>query len=214
MLNSHPQLLTYQGFSHKKLSHRALQRSDQLRETFLSEISIYEPHMLVFVDETGCDRCTALRKYGYSLKGRPATADTLLEVFSNNCNDLWWYSRCAHYWWEHRWWHVLQLYWEVPTTPVAAIQWYQWKECGCNGQRVHSPHRATALVEEIGTIPLFLPPYSPDVMPIGVLFKGQKLANDPLIQILQESEIEGILGAFASLTPDDCYSWAEHCGYM
>lgn len=70
--------LTYQGFTHKKLSHRALQRSDQLRENFLSEISLYEPHMLIFVDETGSDRRTVLRKYGYSLKGKPATTDTLL----------------------------------------------------------------------------------------------------------------------------------------
>ena len=70
--------LTYQGFSHNKLSHRALQQSGQLRETFLSEISVYEPHMLVFVDETGSDRRTALRRYGYSLKGKPATVDTPL----------------------------------------------------------------------------------------------------------------------------------------
>ena len=34
--------------------------------------------MLIFVDETGSDRRTVLRKYGYSLKGKPATTDTLL----------------------------------------------------------------------------------------------------------------------------------------
>ena len=34
--------------------------------------------MLVFDDETGANRHTALRRYGYSLKGKPATTDTLL----------------------------------------------------------------------------------------------------------------------------------------
>ena len=34
--------------------------------------------MLVFVDETEPDGRTALHKYGYSLKGTPATVDTLL----------------------------------------------------------------------------------------------------------------------------------------
>ena len=57
--------LAFQGFSHKKFSHRALQRSDQLRDKFISEISIYESHMLVFVDETGSDRRTALHRYSY-----------------------------------------------------------------------------------------------------------------------------------------------------
>jgi transposase len=82
---------------------------------------------------------------------------------------------------------------------------------------IHHTERATALIEEIGAIPIFLPPYSPDVMPIEECFSKVKSflrANDPLIQILRESEIEDIiLAAFASITPDDCYSWVEHCGY-
>ena len=60
--------LSNQGFTHKKLSHRALQRNGQLRES----------HMLIFVDKTGSDRRTSLRRYGYSLKCKPATTDTLL----------------------------------------------------------------------------------------------------------------------------------------
>ena len=96
---------------------------------------------------------------------------------------------------------------------------------GMNGRSVvrdnasiHHTERATALVEEIGAIPIFLPPYSPDIMPIEECFlkvKSFLRANDPLIQIFHESEIEDIiLAAFASVTPDDCYSWVEHCGDM
>ena len=34
--------------------------------------------MLVFLDETGCDRKNSLRKYGYSLRGKPAVSKKLL----------------------------------------------------------------------------------------------------------------------------------------
>ena len=30
---------------------------------------LYSPEMLIFVDETGCDRRDAMRRFGYSLKG-------------------------------------------------------------------------------------------------------------------------------------------------
>ena len=34
--------------------------------------------MLVFLDETGSDRQDSLRKYGYSLRGKPAVSQKLL----------------------------------------------------------------------------------------------------------------------------------------
>ena len=58
-----------QNFSRKKLTKIASQRSEELREKFLIDCSAYEPEMLVFVDETGCDRCSAMRRFGYSLRG-------------------------------------------------------------------------------------------------------------------------------------------------
>ena len=55
--------LHQQCFSHKKLTFRAQQRSEQLREKYTEEMSLYNPETLIFVDETGCDRCAALRRY-------------------------------------------------------------------------------------------------------------------------------------------------------
>ncbi len=66
------------NFSRKKLSYVALQRNAVLRGQFLSDISIYDPNMLLFIDETGCDRRDAMRKYGYSLVGKPACSHSLL----------------------------------------------------------------------------------------------------------------------------------------
>ena len=39
---------------------------------------------------------------------------------------------------------------------------------------IHHTERATALIEEIGAIPIFLPPYSPDIMPIEECFSKVK----------------------------------------
>jgi len=58
-----------QNFSRKKLTKVASQRSEELREKFLIDCSAYEPEMLIFVDETGCDRRSAMRRFGYSLRG-------------------------------------------------------------------------------------------------------------------------------------------------
>ena len=57
------------NFPCKKLTKIASQRSEELREKFLIDCSAYEPEMLVFVDETGCDRRSAMRRFGYSLRG-------------------------------------------------------------------------------------------------------------------------------------------------
>ena len=67
-----------QKFSRKKLTLRAQQRSEELRAKFLIDVSVFEPEMLIFVDETGSDKCAALRKYGYALRGRQAVSGRLL----------------------------------------------------------------------------------------------------------------------------------------
>ena len=56
-------------FSRKKLSSIARQQNAQRRAEFQVECELYSPEMLIFVDETGCDRRDAMRRFGYSLKG-------------------------------------------------------------------------------------------------------------------------------------------------
>ena len=48
------------NFTRKKLSNVALQRNITLRQQFMLDMSIYDPEMLLFVDETGSDRRNAL----------------------------------------------------------------------------------------------------------------------------------------------------------
>ena len=59
------------GCTRQVIQHIALQQSDELRARFMAEISLYDPAMLVWIDESGCDRRDSMRKYGYSLRGIP-----------------------------------------------------------------------------------------------------------------------------------------------
>ena len=57
------------GFTKKKLTTVAAQQSDAQRGTFIAEISIFNPNMIIWVDKRGSDRRNAIRSNGYSLRG-------------------------------------------------------------------------------------------------------------------------------------------------
>lgn len=44
----------------------------------ICNVSLYEPEMLVFIDKMGSDKHDSLRKYSYSLRGRPAKSHKIL----------------------------------------------------------------------------------------------------------------------------------------
>ena len=62
-------LLQRHGFTQKKVRQTALQRSTYLRGYFMSQVLLYNRQMFVWLDETGCDNCNYVRKYGYAIRG-------------------------------------------------------------------------------------------------------------------------------------------------
>ena len=66
------------GFTHQRLKLAALQRDDFLRSQFALEVSTYDQDMFIFLDETGSDERNSVRRYGYSLRGRPMVCQKLL----------------------------------------------------------------------------------------------------------------------------------------
>jgi len=68
------------GFTRQKMIITAVQQLDILRAEYLLDISVYKghPELFVFIDETGADRRDAMRKFAYSLRGKPAVAKKLL----------------------------------------------------------------------------------------------------------------------------------------
>ena len=57
-------LLAQHGFTQQKIQCVARQRSLKHRAAFIADISYFPKEMLVWVDETGCDKRDTLRKFG------------------------------------------------------------------------------------------------------------------------------------------------------
>ena len=49
------------GFTRKRLQHIALQRSDEKRAEYMAEVSIFDPSILIWVDETGFNSLPPLK---------------------------------------------------------------------------------------------------------------------------------------------------------
>jgi len=63
--------LKQMGCTRQIMHHVAMQQSEYQRAKFMAEISRYDPSMLVWLDETGCDNRNALRQKAYSIRGMP-----------------------------------------------------------------------------------------------------------------------------------------------
>ena len=65
-------------FTRQKLKVSAIHRDHFLRVQFASEVSFYDRDMMNFLDVTSSDRRNSIRKYGYSIRGRPLVSEKLL----------------------------------------------------------------------------------------------------------------------------------------
>ena len=73
-----------------------------------------------------------------------------------------------------------------------------------------------ALIQSVGTRVLYLPPYSPDLMPIVECFNKVKhflREHDACFQAADDPAMI-IQAAFVSVSPSDCIAWATDCGYL
>ena len=74
---------------------------------------------------------------------------------------------------------------------------------------VHHVNGVTSLIQEVGTLVHFLPPYSPDFTPIELLFSKLKhLVRAMELEMDTTGDIETIvLAALACISADDCRQW-------
>lgn len=83
---------------------------------------------------------------------------------------------------------------------------------------IHHTHRPIELIQSVGALVHFIPPYSPDLDPVEELFSKVKVClkeNDEAIQAADESAVmDFVHAAFSTATPDDCYAWFKHAGYV
>ena len=83
---------------------------------------------------------------------------------------------------------------------------------------IHHTHRPIELIQSVGALVHFIPPYSPDLVPVEELFSKVKIClkeNDETIQAADESAVvDYVRAAFSTATPNDSYAWFKHAGYI
>ena len=183
------------------------QRDYSLRVQFVSDVSLYEPEMLIFIDETGSDKRDSLRKYGYSLRGKPAKSHKII-------------SRGRHV-------SAIAMMSMNGILDVDIVHGSVNGEVFCDFVEKflvphllpydgHNPHSVIILdncsihycqdtlqmIHQVGSLVHFLPPYSPDYNPIKEVFSKLKSSMKAMEQEAQVMDIDTvILSAFTTITP-------------
>ena len=188
----------------------------------MSEISIYDPAMLVWVDETGCDQCNSMRKFGCYVKVHTSLSPRLLARGVI-------YSGIA----------VMSLEGMQDVQLVdGTVNREKFEDFAINtlilslnqfdGNNNHSVvimdncaiHHLDQVVNLIETRAkaylIFLPPYSPDLMPLEEVLSEVKSilkANDEVFQVCTQPRTL-LAMALSMVTTENCFSFIQHSGYI
>lgn len=214
--------LKYMGCTRQVMRHVALQQSDEQRARFMAEVSVYDPSMLIWIDESGCDRRHSRRKRAYSLRGITPVDHRLLirgtrysaipVMSTQGIHDICLVEGSVNgevfeSFVRNHLLPVLQPFNRV--NPLSAVI--------MDNASIHHVEGVRQLIEDqAGARLLFLPPYSPDLNPLEEVFsqiKSIMKKNDALFQVC--SAPRALLSmAFGMVTGDDCKSYIIHSGYL
>ena len=213
--------LRHMGCTRRVIRHVALQRSDILRAQFMSEISVYDPEMIIWVDESGCDKRNSLRKFAYTLRGMAPTDCSLLvrgtrysaitAATVNGITDVQLVEGSVdgdkfQKFVKNSIVPVLQPFDAVNPNSVVVM----------DNASIHHVERVALHIQQKGALLRFLPPYSPDLNPVENIFSKVKAIMRENDKLFQSNSIPRVLlsMAFQMITEQDCRSYARHCGYM
>lgn len=213
-------LLHRHGFTRKKIRQVAIQQSVELRGKFMAEALLYRKELFVWVDETGSDNRSCMRKYGYAIKGQVPLCRRLfvrgqrlsaiaaiatdglvcVEVTRQKVNSdiLFDFLRGS------------LIPYMVPFDGTSPKSIVIMDNCS-----IHHVSEIKTLFDNVGIPVFFLPPYSPDYNPIEETFsyiKSYLREHDDLLQAT--GNICSVLeSAFHSITAHHCLQWIKHSGY-
>ena len=168
--------LKFMGCTRQVIQHIALQRSDECRAKFMAEISMYDPSMLVWIDESGFDKRDCVRKRAYSVRGMTPRDQRLLirgtrysaipAMSVDGIHDVYLFEgtvdgeKFAEF---------------VHNCLRPFIQAFNWinphSVIIMDNASIHHMEQVVDIIEDqIGVRLLFLPPYSPDLNPAKEVF--------------------------------------------
>lgn len=213
------------GFTMKKITRVAAERSSQKRLEYLARIGQYDASQLVFVDESSVDRRTTYRGHAWSIRGTKAQRKAFFvrgrrfsvlpalslddgiihcEVVEGSfCTET--FTQFIDGLLKH-----MQPY---PASNSVIVM---------DNCKIHKHPDIQNMIEARGMRCEFLPPYSPDFNPIELAFSAMKYhlrrngdyTRMAVTQMSDEQIFITLLRALYTITPADSYSWFEHCGYV
>ena len=214
--------LKFMGCTRQVVQHIALQRRDDLRAKFMAEVSVYDPSMLIWVDESGCDRRNCVRKRAYGIRGMTprdhrllvrGTRYSAIPVMSlDGISDVYLFEGSVNG-------EKFEQFVRACLVPI--LQPFNWVNPDSvlimDNASIHHVDSVTDLIEnQIGARLLFLPPYSPDLNPVEEVFSQIKAImkqNDALFQSCTAPRVL-LTMAFGIVTKEDCSSYITHSGYQ
>ena len=187
----------------------------------MAEVSNFDPNMLIWIDETGSDRRNEIRKYGYSLKGMPACSyllriggkrlSAIPVLTTNGIEDVYITDDSVNS-------DVFQHFFCKCVLPILIPFDGQNPRSIVIMDNASIQHvgRIQDIITGVGARLMYLPPYSPDLMPLEEVFAKVKavLQNNDRAYISTHSPELFVRLAFCTITKDDCIAYIRHAGYM
>jgi len=208
------------GFSRKKLRQVVLRRSDSLRAEFMEEMNYLTADMIVWLDETGSDRRSENRKFGYHLRGitpcsyklsvRGKRLSCIAAMSNRGIEDVDIYEGSIDG-------AIFSTF--IARSLVPLLQPFDGRSprsvVVMDNASIHHVDQVASAIQSTGAILRYLPPYSPDYNPLEESFAKVKA-------FLKENEVAYdttddprllIMMAFNSVTEEDCKGYIRHAGY-
>jgi transposase len=175
----------------------------------------YDHQNMVFIDEMGYNACSAARRYGWSPRGQTAyvsypfrRGEKLTFIGAINYRGPVAYqiqSGAANA--ESFSSFVLNVL--MPTVlPGGLNSIIVMDNC-----RIHKSAELLACLQALGVTVLFLPPYSPDLDPIELVFGWIRKWCRRNFEACRDDPENSLAIAFLSVPPDVCCNFVQHCGY-
>ena len=157
----------------------AIQQSNALRAQYMAEIEAFDPSMLVFIDETGCDKRNAKRLFGYGVRGITPITHHLLAygqrisaisiMSTRGIEDVYLAEGSVNgdtfvQFIQRSLLNIIQPFDGNNPRSVVVL----------DNASIHHVDAVCELISAAGALVRFLPPYSPDLNPIEEVFSKVK----------------------------------------
>ena len=186
----------------------------------MEEMTYLTADMIIWLDETGSDKRSEHRKFGYHLRGITPTSyklairgkrmSCIAAMSTRGIEDVDIYEGSING-------EIFSSF--IARSLVPLLQPFDGKNSRSvvlmDNASIHHVEQVATLIQNTGAILRYLPPYSPDYNPLEESFAKIKAflkANETIYEATNTPRLM-IMMAFNSVTTEDCVGYIKHAGY-